>query len=232
MSNSKVMIGCPVRNRAWILPRYLERLEALDYNGIEREYCFILNDSNDKSGEILFEFAHKTTAPVQLIHKNLGQKYGSQREEYSFSNLALLRNLFIDNFLRSTCSHLLSLDSDILIPPNALQDLLESNKDIISLLLSNGEILGDPNIFNILRKEGDRFVHIKDFPYNRIIDVDCTGAAYLIKRRVLEQGVRYSSKYGAEDIGFCLSAKRMGFQISCNTGILADHIMKEKNNFT
>ena len=50
---SRVMIGCPVRNRAWILPDYLQHLRALKYPQEQIEYCFVINDSFDETRAIL-----------------------------------------------------------------------------------------------------------------------------------------------------------------------------------
>lgn len=223
----KILIGCPARNRDWILPRYLEALEKLDYDDSKLEYCFIVNDSTDKTLEIFQEFRNKKSNQVRIITCNLQGNTGHNRGYYSFFHLAILRNILLGELLKSDCEYLLSVDSDILVPPHTLKYLLADNCDIISALVCNGHEIGDKNIYNILkRKLDERYEHIRDFPSDQIFEVDCTGAAYLIKREVIDKyRLRYSASRGSEDIGFCENAKARGIKIYCNPQVEAKHEM-------
>jgi glycosyltransferase involved in cell wall biosynthesis len=223
------MIGCPVRNRAWILQDYLHSLLKMDYPSRLIEYCFIINDCQDQTPEILADFAATAPSPVYLVNINLNTRYGHKRGEYSFKNLALLRNLLLERFLQSMCQYLFSVDSDILVPPNTLRDLMADRCDIVSALVCNGHLVGQRNLFNVLEKTPQgNYVHIKKIPFNRLFEVDCTGAAYLISRQVIEDyGVRYSAEYGAEDIGFCQRAKQQGIKIFCDSRVECIHVMQE-----
>lgn len=225
----KVLIGCPVRNRAWILPRYLESLRSLDYDPHKIEYCFVVNDSTDNTLEILRNFKYEVLNPVRIINCNLQGNNGHQRGQYSFFHLAILRNILLDEFLKSDCEYLLSVDSDILLPPNTIKALQKPQSDIISALVCNGHEIGDEGIYNILnRKANGRYEHIRNFPSDQVFEVDCTGAAYLIKRKVVEKyRVRYSASRGSEDIGFCEDAKAKGIKIYCNPQVVAKHEMSE-----
>jgi glycosyltransferase involved in cell wall biosynthesis len=224
----RVMVGCPVRNRAWILPRYLDCLQKIDKKDIKLRYCFIINDCNDASPQILEKFKRQQPEPVLLITRNHFLPGGTHRSEYSFSRLAELRNLLLEAFLQSDSEYLFSVDSDILVPQNILALLLRDNCDIISSLVCNGHEIGDPGIYNILqRNKGGNYIHIRQFPRDQVFPVDCTGAAYLIKRTVIEAGVRYSGKNGGEDIAFCEGALARGFGVFCDGRIECLHIMQE-----
>lgn len=227
MAEEKVMIGCPVRNRAWILPRYLEALDNMDYPHHHREYCFIVNNSTDGTEAILRGFALNSPAQVKITVVNFEDAGGTRRGEYRLKNLAYLRNLLLNEFMLSDCTYLFSVDSDILVPPPALSSLISHKTDIVSALVPNGHLLGDENIYNILsRDQKGNYIHIKDFPRDKIFAVDITGAAYLINKRVIKEGgVRYSAAGGAEDIGFCERAKSLGFKIYCDPRIKCEHVM-------
>lgn len=226
--DKKVMIGCPVRNRAWILSRYLEHLKRLKFPMRKIEYCFVINDCVDETPDILETFADEQSSPVKLIRIDFGHNQGHERGEYSFFRLAKLRNLLLKGFLDSDCDYLFSVDSDILIPPSALRCLLDDDCDIVSALVCNGHELRNKKIFNILNRENGKWMHLLEFPRDQIFQVDCTGAAYLIKRRVIERyEVRYSASLGAEDIGFCQSACSKGIKIFCDGRIECTHVMKE-----
>jgi hypothetical protein len=226
----KVMIGCPVRNRGWILPDYLQHLQNIKYPRSLIEYCFIINDCIDNTREILEEFAQNTLTPVRLITANLGNKQSDLRGVYNLSNLALLRNLLLEEFIESDCQYLLSVDSDILVPPNIISRLIADNCAIVSALVCNGHELKNKSIYNILLRTRDgKYKHFIDYPHNCLFKIDCTGAAYLIKRKVIESyKIRYSAHSGAEDIGFCEAAARQGLEIYCDSRIECVHIMNKE----
>lgn len=224
----KVMIGCPLRDRAWVLPRYLDSLEKLGKSQCQVQYAFIINDCSDHSPRILAEFSDRQPDMVRLIEKNYDAPGGYRRGQYNFGRLAQLRNLLLNVFLQSDCDYLFSLDSDILVPANTLTQLLTDDCDIVSALVCNGHEIGDDGIYNVLKRESDgSYVHIRNFPRDRIFPVDCTGAAYLIKRAVIAAGVRYSSRRGGEDIAFCEDAASRGFNIFCDGRVECSHLMQE-----
>jgi glycosyltransferase involved in cell wall biosynthesis len=225
----KIMIGCPVRNRAWSLTYYLTSIKRLAYPESRLEFCFIINDCIDETPQILEDFARRENGRVRLIYYDLGQKYGHLRGQYNFSQLARLRNRLLEAFLESDAAYLFSVDSDILVPVDSLSLLLQDDCDIVSALVCNGEEVGDNSIYNILVKDAaGNLVHCRDFPRDRVFPVDCTGAAYLIKRKVIASlGIRYSSDDGAEDIGFCRQAQEKGIGIFCDGRIECIHLMRE-----
>lgn len=225
----QVMIGCPVRNRGWILPRYLQHLTALNYPQEQIEYCFVINDSIDDTESILLEFTRRF--PTRLLHKNSSRPGGWERGFYQFSRLAELRNRMLEEFLQSPCDYLFSVDSDILVPPNCLGLLMQADEDVVSALVCNGEEIGDNRFYNVFNLAEDHLQPIRDFPRDRLFPVECTGAAYLLKRRVISAGVRYNSRWGPEDIGFCQGAREQGFTIYCHGAIECRHIMKNSQKY-
>ncbi len=224
----KVMIGCPLRDRAWVLPRYLNCLEKLDKRQCQVQYNFIINDCSDHSPRIMAEFARRQPGLVRLIEKNYNSPGGYRRGQYNFGRLAQLRNLLLEAFLESECDYLFSVDSDILVPAGALTQLLADDCDLVSALVCNGHEVGDSGIYNILERGSDgSYMHLRDFPRDRVFPVDCTGAAYLIKRAVIAAGVRYSDRRGGEDIAFCEDAASRGFNIFCDGRVECLHLMRE-----
>jgi len=226
-----IMIGCPVRNRGWILPRYLECLSNQDYPSELLRYCFIVNDCIDTTPNLLADFARDKPGQVKIIEQNQGsyQSKSHMRGYYLFTHLASLRNILLTAFLESDCEYLFSVDSDILLPPYALNYLLEDDFRIISALVCNGHEMGDLGIYNILKHESDgTWRYIRDFPRNRVFEVDCSGAVFLLKREVIERyGIRYSAAYGSEDIGFCIAAAAKGLKIFCDGRVEGEHYMRE-----
>lgn len=223
-----VLIGCPVRNRAWALPAYLTALEALDYPAERVRFVFVLNDSTDDSETILRAFARKR--PTSLLRHDLNFPRW-QRGHYSYANLALLRNLLIAETLRCEADYLFSVDSDVLPPPHALRRLLAAEKPLIGARVPNDLHLSGPHWrCNFLCADArGRLRHPRTFPRDAVIPVDVVGAAVLIARAVLESGCRYEPAPTGEDEGFCRRAKAAGFQPWVDTGLTCRHLMMEES---
>lgn len=224
--SNRVLIGCPVRERGWILPRYLQCLLELDYPKNQIEYAFVVNDSTDDTLAILQEFARHSASPVRLVLQNMASRNSSFRGAYNIGNLVVLRNTLLKMFLKTNCNHLFSLDSDILVTPDSLNELIKLQMPVVSLLVRNDHHLGELGYYNISQLQGGRYRPIRDFPRDCLIPVDCTGAGYLINRWVIEEKeVRYHPHPQGEDAGFCDDARAKGVTIWCHTGLEGIHVM-------
>lgn len=223
----RIMVGCPVRDRAWILPEYLDRIYSLDYNRKDIVLGFIINDSLDDTRKILLDFKakHKDKyRDIRLVRVDLSlpPDTRSSNRDLIYRGLACLRNYLLKLALEEDADYLFSIDSDILVPHDSLKVLLDSDKDIISGQIWNDRSKKFPNI--MIKNNKGTYVHYKNFPRDRIFPCDVTGAVYLIKRPVI-QSVKYSYHVQGEDIGFCQDAASKGFTIWCNSYVKCDHIM-------
>lgn len=207
---AKIFIGAPVRNRAWILERHLKSLMLQE---ADKEFKYILNDSEDETEQILKDQG------IPYVTHNLGKKHGHMRGQYSYNNLALLRNMLLHEFLQSDCEYLFSIDTDIIIPEGSLQRLLDNDKDICAMLIQNHPKMKAHNAM-----VGGR--HIPEFQEG-IMPIDLTGAVYLIKRKVVEAGVRYGWHPIGEDEPFCEQARRLGFELFVDTRLRPIHAYAE-----
>lgn len=207
----------------------------MDYLQNRIEYAFIVNDSTDDTMAILQEFARQSSSPVHITLQNMDNRHSSSRGAYNIDNLVILRNTLLDIFLKTRCSHLFSVDSDILVTPESLKELIKLNLPVVSLLVRNDHHLGELGYYNIMKLQDDHYRPIQVFPRGCPIPVDCTGAGYLIQRWVIEEkGVRYCPNRQGEDAGFCTDARAKGIRIWCHTGLESTHVMLkqdiQKNN--
>ncbi|WP_427052015.1 glycosyltransferase family 2 protein [Paenibacillus sp. TC-CSREp1] len=207
---NNVFIGSPVRNRAWVLERHLHSLQQ---QAIQKQFKYILNDSEDQT-EIILQNHH-----IPYETHNMGKAYGHLRGQYSYAHLAKLRNRLLEEFLKSDCEYLFSVDTDIIIPPHSLQQLIYNDKDICAMLIRN-----HPQI-----KAHNALIHGRHVPEfsKGLIPVECTGAVYLIKRQVIEAGVRYANHASGEDAAFCEHAKVLGFNLFVDTRLRPVHVYAE-----
>lgn len=221
----KILLGCPVHNREWILPEYLKHVYRLDYDKKNLSLCFIVNDCSDKSMDILIKFKKEHLDKyrdiiIKEMNFNMPRDTRQNRiEKKIYLRLAAVRNELL-SFVHDN-DYVFSVDSDILIPKDSLKRLLSHKRDIISALVYNDLEKHYPNILKI--KEG-KIVHFFNFPKNSLFEVDITGAVYLIKSEICRK-VKYEYHKLGEDVPFCINAKRLGYKIWCDSSIICNHIM-------
>lgn len=64
--------------------------------------------------------------------------------------------------------------------------------------------------------------------YGPLVEVDMTGACYLIDSKVLDDGVEYGFHHQGEDCYFSAMAQEHGFKLFCDYTLKASHIMNEE----
>lgn len=226
----KIVIGCPAKNRAWILPEYLAALEAIDYHN--KEYIFMENNSNDATLTLLRRF--RSRSPTRIFSLTSKKHQGEARTEYwkeNYAYLAKIRNRFLELFLQTDGEYLLSIDSDIIVPADIIKQLLPlaDGKTMVGAAISNipncrldGQVPGN---FMFFDQETGSMHHPKRYTPRGILDVDVVGACYLIPRKVIKDGVRYGPDRQGEDIPFCKKAKELGYKLKVKFGIDCEHRM-------
>lgn len=101
------------------------------------------------------------------------------------------RNHCVDQFLQTGDTHLLFLDDDVIPPPDALQQLLEADKDVISGIYPSMyydgrkmEMMKRNNVFSGIREDGE-LIEAKGKGVQKIAYAG--GGCLLIRRHVVEQ---------------------------------------------
>lgn len=232
MKQPNILISSLVRDRDWILPDFLNCIKNLNYRKAHLDLLFIVNDSTDSSLDILLEFKDDNTSfrDITILEKNYGHKEDKRgrSRRHVYSVLADLRNMMVDKFLESDCTHLLQIDSDILCNPDLLTELLDLQTDAAAAVIFND--YGRGNIGNVLN-----FKHIDPVSIKHIIlpeqpdifECDISGACALYTKELLEQGFKYLDSPDGEDTMFCLQLHKARIKFKCRKG-LATHCMKEE----
>ena len=229
-----ILIAAPVRNRSWILPRYLKALEELDYPKEKIAFHFVLNDCIDTSISILAVWKmenEKKYRYIRLSNITFGNPadcgetgngrteiVAAKRNKYTYPALSIARNLILDLArLDEEIDYLLSVDTDIIVKPDILIKLISKKKDIIAALVNNGS-----EVYNFIPFEGKRSYVASD-----VFEAKTTGAVIFIKRKVFEnRNIRYTEEYGTgEDAGFCATARNYG-HLSFVLPDFQEHVMR------
>jgi len=243
--NPKILIGCPVRNRSWVLPTFLERLAAIKYEN--KQFMFMENNSKDNTYDILHDFFSHVDG-VTLCRFTSHQeenipsedRIGYKTNQYAY--LADIRNKFMQHVLRLNWGeYLLSIDSDILVPSDSISQLLDIYQSFPrnkrKWIISGAVISNDPKITeitgksrtNFMNKRNNLYVHPIQYPLEGWHQVDMVGAVHLIPIPLIQYmfdmygGFYFPDKQG-EDLGFAHRApKETGWYV--NMDCRCQHIM-------
>jgi GT2 family glycosyltransferase len=143
--------------------------------------------------------------------------------EFGFTERVLVdraRNALAEKMLNGGHDYLFFLDDDQIFPPDILMRMMELDKDIVSVPVA------DRNSEDTIALFDDKLEPIREI--NEVRQVGAVGmSATLIKRKVLEDvavkhGVPFrfekrmvngEEKHLGEDLGFCLKARELGFEV-------------------
>lgn len=195
------------------------------------------------------------TSLVSLLmydHYNGGHilEHGDVMELQSGPRIAAARNIVVDGFLDhpKKPEWLLMLDTDMVFPPNVLNDMLEVANPITTPILGGLCFIGgrgakvEPTIKICISKDPLEFETVWNYPLDSLVSCDATGAACLLVHRSVYEAVgtkfedtgfpyyaEGSSQEGAnigEDVMFCMRARSLGFPIHVHTGIQFGHMKR------
>ena len=239
-----VTIGCPISNRDYLIDRYLSGIYNLDYPKQKIKLYFLVNNCRDCTEQTLKQFKRKYQSEYGNIiierYKTTSKqdKRTIKVRQEIYKRLADLRNHILDQI---NTEYFFSLDSDIIVNPNVLKELLKADKDIIAAVINNDKILDPygelPNVrSNLLIKYSDEekkrtgITHLFGFEPDEIVEVDVTGACVLLSNKACKE-TRYGFHDQGEDVAWAFDAQEKGFKLYAHTGLVQNHVMCEYQKY-
>lgn len=215
-----VVAGGIVRNRDWVLE---ESILAIRANAIDALY-YVTGDNVDNTQKILLDNG------IQHTVVNTGFP-GYRRGEYHSSNMGFLRQLWVQNVMAvfPQATHLWSVDSDVIVPSNALENLLSHDKDVIAGYVPVANNTIPIHMFGWAEEDGHPMRtgeerHIS----SQIRRCSLVGACVLMKRKTIEPLMPVYGVDGQGEDGFF--AKRMrecGIEQWVDPVVITEHRMQE-----
>lgn len=252
----RILIGSPVRQNKSILYEFLTSLKELHKDGIKVDYCFVDDNTDEKSSNLLYKFKESEEGVYIL-----DLKYGAIEKEYIctedthkwdrqlIKKVIYFKNKIIEFAIENKYDYLFFIDSDIVLDPKTLNQLISDDKDIISNIFWTK---WKPNSieFPQVWLQDDYKMH--NFKSNEVVSqeevdrkssefLECLrkpgvykvgglGACTLISRRVLLSGANFNDIYNlsfwGEDRYFCIRAVTLGFDLYVDTNYPAYHIYR------
>ena len=256
--DKKILISCPISDREWVLPQYLEKLYSIDYPKKLISFYFIINHSSDKSSDIIKEFKRKYKHEYGHIkiefydsRNRFKDDRGSKtRSELTYHWLSELRNKIINECVKRNYDYLFSCDSDILVPSDIIKRLLSHKKDMVASLIYNGYLYTPPKALSTYEPMDNAYKYpniLKGNPYtgykhivnygvknpNLINEDECLQevdftGAVFLATRQVCEVGRYKWHSQGEDEPFCRSIKDKEYNIYCDLSCYSQHMMNEE----
>jgi len=242
--NKTVLVSCPVSNRDWILPYYLEHIKNINYPKHLIHIYWIVNNSKDDSLKMLQQFKLENNdqyASIEIALENSSTYFEDERttetrEKFTYSWLSTLRNMVLRKTVKLGADYLFSCDCDILVEPDIIKNLMEFDKSCISSLIYNGyELFGEDyyKFPNILKKDNQgKYKHIVNnytanpskCPKDKLVATDFTGACFLAKAETCSK-VEYKQMPQGEDGYWSEKMIEAGYELWCSPYNFSKHIM-------
>ena len=145
-------------------------------------------------------------------------------------NARASRQRIRDKFMESKCKYLLFCDIDTIPPVDAIQKLMDADKDIITGLTTSRL---DKSVLafwkNGCPEQNQKREFLKNSP--EIVEIDGAGLYLtLIKRPVLEK-ILFNWNSIIDDAEFYIRARVLGYKIFMHKGILCKHFRDKENYY-
>ena len=216
----KLLIGSPVRQKPKILHEFLLGLDAADQSGLLVSYCFVDDNTDSTSSELLSQFAESHDCQIfrgaELSGKAQLDRYDCDEVTHNWDmtaihKIAFFKDTIIEYAISEGFDALFFVDSDIVIDRRTLLHLLSKNVEIVSNVFWTQWQPGwdlEPQCFWMpdlamqtkspfappMPLDEARQLRLDYFAKMRVpglYRVDGLGACTMILRSALEKGVRF-----------------------------------------
>lgn len=234
----KIMIGCPVYKRAWILPTWFEFIEKQTVPLEDLGFVFELGTNDPETHDALWNW-QQAHPQVQVFDAYIKDdvlhtehpKHGRMWNGTKYHKMVELRNSLLDRVISHQPDRFFSLDSDILLEhPETLERLYAATEglDAVSILTHmKPDSTQFPSVMSWIKEPGGKATRkYHNYPIGSMFKSDVIMAAVMMSTPVYNK-VRYKWHSQGEDLGWSANAYKHGFQLWCASNIYGAHIMHD-----
>jgi hypothetical protein len=232
----KLIIGCPIYKRDWILPQWIRCLinQSIDMKDVGFIFETSPNDFSTVNSLLtwkridnrfpLFEINERNDIE-HFEHENNGRQWTMSK----YHNMVSLRNSLLKKVREYQPDYYLSLDSDILLEnPNTIELLIAHIKDgadaVAPLMFMTPDTNKYPSVMSWKDSDLEMAYRKEKYPLGTYFQSDIIMAAKMMSKDVYNN-VDYEFHKQGEDLGWSRNATRKGFKMYSASYIYAPHIM-------
>lgn len=213
------LIGCPVYRRAWILPAWFDHVRAAcEKANITPAYAFVVDPADEETMEAI-SVQEGGGYVFGVPDKRNQERRAWNKERYEW--MVELRNELLGVVRLVEPRLFLSLDSDILLHPDAIANMLETIQECDAV---GGRAYMTPTGVNFpsyanLGREGSLIR--KDF--DGVFPIEVIMAIKLMKPQAYSVDYRYDRQ--GEDIGWSKACREAGLKLMVDARVGNKHVM-------
>lgn len=219
-----LVVGCPVRKRAWILPRWFDYIEAACAEVlVAPTYVFVIGPEDFETSECILQETSKRRREVVLVPADEPVREDVRVwNEDRYHHMVYLRNLLLGSVRTIGPDLFWSVDSDMLVHQDALTHAIDALQRFDAVAsrayLSEGQDTRCPNWATYTRMGGlsRQDMNGASFAVGVIMAIKLmTPAAY---------NVDYAWNHQGEDIGWSLAARKKGLTLGWDSRTTSKHV--------
>jgi hypothetical protein len=224
----KLLVGCPILKREWIIGEWLRRVEQHTPDDWHLNYVFV-GSPEDPTRRVIDEVASNPVHYVDVAEDLEAEtRDHAWAQKGAFARMVALRNHLLEEVRIIGPDLFLSLDSDILVHPNQitnLVDVLENDERNFAavggkVFLASGT--GHPSWCNYSPQKGMKRSNI-----DYVGPVDVIMAVKLMSPAAFH--VDYEYHHQGEDVGWSLACGRKGLALAHDGRVTSKHVMSRTN---
>lgn len=256
----KVLVGSPVRQKPAILRNFLDSLKRSEEKTYSLDFLFVDDNDIEESHKILQNFAQEQGLKCSIYFaptSSANIKYICDETTHHWNDAIIHKvTAFKDKIIEfakdKEYDYLLLIDSDTLLHPKTIDQLIQDNKDIVCNILWTSwspNSIPQPNVwvanqYDQFEKEENEILTQQEITKRfyaflaklrnpGLYEIGGFGGCSLLSKAALKKGVCFKRIQNidiwGEDRYFCIRAQALGFSLFVDTNYPAYHIFREKD---
>jgi len=252
MSKGKLLIGSPICQKPFILTAFLYSLRWLELSDYEVYYHFIDDNYDQQSQKILKNFqAEKEHVVIERLSMQPTEFSPSHNwNQEKIWKVANYKDYLIQRARQENFDYLFLVDSDLLLYPRTIKQLVAADKEIISEVFWtqwSETAIAQPQVWLLdfytqyEKKMGEEITQEEELSrtmefYNKlrqpgVYEVGGLGACTLIAKSAIAKGISFQPiknlTFWGEDRHFCIRACALEIELFVDTHYPAYHIFRD-----
>lgn len=216
-----IVVGCPIFKRGWVLRHWFDAVEhAFSKANLEPIYVFV-GDPRDSDSFGSVDQAldmYDREVYISWVEENVDAPTDRNWNQHRYHRMVYIRNELLDLVRKIEPDYFFSVDSDILLHPDTLVNLLESTERF--------DAVGGKTYMTPAGKQFPSYGYmpgLRRFDESSVFPVDVIMAIKLMNPETYKVDYVYHD-YG-EDIGFSLSCLDKGLRLGWDGRVVSKHVM-------
>lgn len=215
-----LIIGAPVLRREWIIERWKDHVLAAAPTNFDIAFAFV----GDKTDETFKVVNDKFPSSIPTYLRDIKEPRGYDKREWNLSRydrMANIRNELLSLVRKLGPDYFLSLDTDILLHPDAIKVLFED--------FNGYDAIGGKTYLSERGTNCPTYAYLSDKGLRRSDSINVIMPDVLMAIKLMKPtayNVDYVSHKQGEDIGWSIAVRKSGYSLAWTGRVASKHVMR------